>query len=155
MPAPAPTPAGPAEPAPPAPAEIVITLPAPELRVGGGPYTVPISVSGASRLSTVSLSLTYDPAILRVRTVQEGSFLRQGGVAVTFAQQVDASAGRLDITMTRTNDAVGASGSGLLAAVLVEPLAPGSATLTLSGVATSPQGTPMPLTFAPATVAVK
>jgi type II secretory pathway component GspD/PulD (secretin) len=155
MPAPAPAPAGPAEPAPPAPAEIVITLPAPELRVGGGPYTVPISVSGASRLSTVSLSLTYDPAILRVRTVQEGSFLRQGGVAVTFAQQVDASAGRLDITMTRTNDAVGASGSGLLAAVLVEPLAPGSATLTLSGVATSPQGTPMPLTFAPATVAVK
>ena len=154
-PAPSPTPGAAVEPSPPAPAQIVITTPGPELRVGGGPYTVPISVNGASRLSMVSLSLTYDPAILRVRTVQEGSFLRQGGVAVTFAQQVDADAGRLDITMTRTNDTVGASGSGLLAAVLFEPAAAGSVTLTLSGVATNPQGAPVPLAFAPVTVAVK
>jgi type II secretory pathway component GspD/PulD (secretin) len=154
-PTPAPTPAELAESPAPAPAQIVITVPAPELRVGGGPYTVPISVTGASRLSMVSLSVTYDPAILRVRTVQEGSFLRQGGMAVTFAQQVDASAGRLDITMTRTNDTVGASGSGLLAAVLFEAVAAGSVTLTPSGVATNPQGGPMPLVFTPVTVTVK
>ena len=92
---------------------------------------------------------------LRVRAVQEGSFLRQGGTSVTFTQQVDAGAGRVDISMARTGDAVGASGSGLLAAVLFEPIAPGSSTLAMSGVATNPQGGPVPLTFSPVTIVVK
>jgi hypothetical protein len=130
-------------------------LPTPEFRVGAGPYTVPISINNVSRASVVSLSLTFNPAVIRVRTVQEGSFLRQGGVAVTFTQQVDPAAGRLDITMTRTGDATGASGAGLLAAVLLEPMSAGSSTLALSGIATTPQGEPVPLTFTPATVTVK
>jgi type II secretory pathway component GspD/PulD (secretin) len=159
------TPAQPTEPAQPAPgaqppagpsvAQVLITTPGTEFRLGGGPYTVPVSVNGASRFSTVSLSLTFNAAVLRVRAVQEGSFLRQGGISVTFTQQVDAAAGRVDISMTRTGDTVGASGSGLLAAVLFEPVAAGSATLTLSGVATNPQGGPVPLSFAPVTVTVK
>jgi hypothetical protein len=109
----------------------------------------------ASRFSVVSLSLTFNPSLLRVRAVQEGSFLRQGGIAVTFTQQVDPAVGRVDISLTRTGDTVGASGAGLLAAVLFEPVAPGSVTLTLSGVATTPQGGPVPLAFTPATVTVK
>ena len=48
--------------------------------VGGGPYTVPISVTSVPRMSTVSLTITYSPGLLRVRSVQEGSFMRQGGV---------------------------------------------------------------------------
>jgi hypothetical protein len=132
-----------------------LSLPTTEFQVGAGPYTVPISINGVSQLSVISLSLTFDPAILRVRSVQEGGFLRQGGVSVTFTQQVDPAAGRLDITMTRTGDATGASGSGLLAAVLFDPVAAGSVTLALSGVGTNPQGQPVPLTLAPATVVVK
>jgi hypothetical protein len=103
----------------------------------------------------VTLPLTLNPAVLKVRAVQEGSFLRQGGIAVTFTQQVDGETGRVDISMTRTGDTVGASGSGLLAAVLFEPVAAGSATLSLSGVATNPQGGPIPLSFTPVTVTVK
>jgi hypothetical protein len=136
-------------------AQIALTTPAPEFRMGGGPYTVPISVTNASRFSVVSLSLTFDPSLLRVRAVQEGSFLRQGGVAVTFTQQVDPGVGRVDISMTRIADNVGASGAGLLAAILFEPVSPGNATLSLSGVATTPQGGPVPLSFTPVTVAVK
>jgi hypothetical protein len=146
--------------APPAPGagsvvQVVLTTPGTEFRIGEGPKIVPISVNGASRLSVVSLSLTFNPAVLRVRAVQEGSFLRQGGVSVTFAQQVDSAVGRVDISMTRTSDTVGASGSGLLASVLFEPVAAGSSPLTLSGVATNPQGGPVPMSFAPVTVVVK
>ena len=61
----------------------------PEFRVGGGPYTVPIAISNASRLSLMSVSLTYNPALVRVRSVQEGPFFRQGGVTPSFNQQVD------------------------------------------------------------------
>jgi general secretion pathway protein D len=155
-PAPSPT----AEPAPPVPqappaAQVVLTLPSGEFRVGAGPYTVPISIVGVSRLSVLSLTVTFNPAVVRVRSVQEGSFLRQGGVAVAFTQQVDAAAGRLDISMTRTGDMTGASGAGLLAAVLFEPVAPGTATLALSGVATTPQGQPVGLSMNTVSVVVR
>jgi hypothetical protein len=134
-------------------AQIVISPPGTIMRVGGGPYTVPISITNVSRLSTVALTLTFDPALLRVRAVNEGSFMRSGGANASFTQQV--SPGRVDITITRSADATGASGTGLLAAVLFEAIAPGSATLTASGAATGPGGTPMGLQFRPVTVTVQ
>ena len=78
--------------------------------VAAQPATVPISVFGASRVSTVTLSLRFDPKVLRVRLVQEGTFLASGGGTVTFAQQVDAVSGRVDITVTRAGDAAGVVG---------------------------------------------
>ena len=39
--------------------------------------------------------------------------MRQGGVNASFTQQVDAAGGRVDMTLTRGADPVGASGTGL------------------------------------------
>jgi Flp pilus assembly secretin CpaC len=163
-----PAPAAPPVPAPePAPAPAAppattgsggrITLAAPmEMRVGAGPYTVPISIAGASRLTTLSLSLTYDPAIVRLRSVQEGTFMRQGGIAATFTSQNDSTAGRVDVVITRPNDQTGAVGSGLLAAILFEPIAPGSTTINVTGVGTVVgTGAAAPLQFSPVTIPVK
>jgi general secretion pathway protein D len=134
-------------------ARVLITPPGTAFRVGQGPYNVPISITGAQRISTITLTVTFDPAILRVRSVQEGSFMRTGGVAVTFTQ--NQGTGRVDVTIARGADATGASGTGLLAAVLFDAIAPGSATLTVSGVATGPGGTAMGLQFQPVTVTVQ
>lgn len=136
-------------------AQIVLTPPGTEFRMGGGPYIVPVSMTGVSRVSVVSLTVTFNPQVLRVRAVQEGSFLRQGGVAVTFTQQVDAESGRVDISMTRTSDETGASGAGLLAAILFEPAAPGASTLSTSGIATTPQGQAIPVAFSSVAVTVR
>jgi len=133
-------------------AQVLVTPPGTQLRVGGGPYTVPVSITGVSQLSTISLTLFFDPNVLRVRTVQEGSFLRQGGVQVTFTQQVDTAAGRIDITVTRLNDPSGAAGAGLLAAVLFDVVGVGSVTLSTSGTAMTPGGVPLALEFMPVTV---
>ena len=133
-------------------AQVLVTPPGTQLRVGGGPYTVPVSITGVSQLSTISLTLFFDPNVLRVRTVQEGSFLRQGGVQVTFTQQVDTAAGRIDITVTRLNDPSGAAGAGLLAAVLFDVVGVGSVTLSTSGTAMTPGGAPLALEFMPVTV---
>jgi type II secretory pathway component GspD/PulD (secretin) len=149
-----PTPAPPATTAPPAAARVLLSA-ASEMRVGGGPYTVPVSINGATRLSTITISLTYNPSVLRVRSVQEGSFMRQGGSNATFTQQVDPAAGRVDIAITRPADQLGATGTGLLAAVLFEAVAPGTATLNVSGVGTTVGGGMAPLSFAPSTVVVK
>jgi general secretion pathway protein D len=134
-------------------AQVLISPPSPTFRVGGGPYTVALSITGAQRISTMTLTLVYDPTKLRVRAVQEGSFMRAGGVNVAFTQQ--PSGNRVDITLARGADATGASGTGVLAAVLFDAIAPGPVTLTLSGTATGPGGTAMGLRFTPVTVTVQ
>ena len=160
----APAPPAPAAPALPAPggatappgaiARITLSPPS-EMRVGSGPYTVPISIAGAARLSTLTLSITYNPALIRIRNVQEGTFMRQGGITPAFSSQVDDKSGRIDIVITRPGDKTGASTSGLLAALLVEPLAAGTGSLGLSGSASVPGGDAMSLQFLPAGVTIR
>jgi hypothetical protein len=129
---------------------VSLAPPGPEFRVDGGPYTVPISVTGASMLSSVSLTVTFNPAVLRVRAVQEGSFMRSGGVNATFTQKVDAATGRIDIAIVRASDATGVAGTGLLAAVLFDAVGGGNANLTVSGSGTGSAGSSASLQFVPA-----
>ena len=136
-------------------AEIIVTPPGLEFRVDGGPYTVPISINAASQVSTMTITLTYNPTVLRVRAVEEGSFLRQGSLEVAFTQQVDPVTGRIDIGLRRIGDSTGASGSGLLAAILFEAVAPGSVTLTAYSVAMTPAGLLVPTQSSPVTVTVR
>ncbi len=142
-------------PNPPSPATVLVSPPTTELRAGGGPYLVPISISGASRLSTVSLSITFNPAVLRVRTVQEGSLMRQGGAPATFTQKVDAAGGRVDIAVVRGGDVLGVSGTGMVAAIMFDAVAPGTSPLAVSGVGTLAGAGAAPLQFQPVTVTVK
>ena len=156
LPPPSPQPqTPPARPDVSAAAQVLVTPPGAVFRLGGGPYTIPVSISGVSQLSTISLTLLFDPNIVRVRTVQEGSFMRQGGMQVTFTQQVDTPGGRIDITVTRMSDATGAAGAGLLAAVLFDAVGAGSVTLDTSGTAMTPGGAPLALQFTPVTVSVQ
>jgi hypothetical protein len=116
---------------------------------------VPLSINNASRLSVVTLAISYNPAVLRVRTVQDGLFMRQGGNAASFTPRIDAGTGRVEIAIARTADQTGASGAGLLAALLFDAIAPGSTSITVSGIGSSPTGTPVALTFAPVSVTVR
>ena len=158
QPEPSPTPPRPetaVDPAAASAVRLVVTPPGPEMVMGGGPYTVPVSVSNVPRVSTLSVTITYNPALVRVRSVQEGSFMRQGGVTASFSQQIDPVAGRVDITVVRSQDVVGASGTGLVAALVVEPVAPGSTSFGTAGTATAPGGAPITVTSTPVAVTVK
>jgi type II secretory pathway component GspD/PulD (secretin) len=148
------TPPG-AAPAQATPAQIIVTPPGTEFRVGGGPYSTSVSVNNASRVSVLSLSITFNPAVLKVRTINEGTFMRQGGVAAVFAPRIDAAAGRVDIAVSRTGDQMGASGIGVIAAIMFDAIAPGSSQISVSGVANTPEGTPVALSFSPVTVTVR
>ena len=103
----------------------------------------------------MTITVTYNPALLRVRTVQDGTFMRQGGVAASFTPRIDAANGRVDIAIARTADQAGASGVGLLAALLFDALSPGQSTISVTGVANNPEGAPVTLTFSPVTVTVR
>jgi general secretion pathway protein D len=156
-------PAAPAQPSPLAPAggappvtqpvpssggQVLLTPPGPEFLVGAGPYTVPVSITGASQLSSVTLTITFNPAALRVRAVQEGSFMRTGGAAATFTQQVDAATGRVDIVIVRTGDQTGVAGTGLLAAIVFDAVGGGAVNFAVTAAAADPRGTPVALQFA-------
>ena len=148
-------PAAPGAAAPATQAQVIITPPGTEFRIAGGPYTVPVSINNASRVSMITLTVTYNPNVLRVRTAQDGTFMRQGGVSATFTPRIDATGGRVDIAIARTADQTGASGAGLLAALLFDAVGPGGSMIQVSGIANTPEGGPIALTFSPVTVTVR
>jgi type II secretory pathway component GspD/PulD (secretin) len=127
--------------------QIVLSPPGTDFRVGAGPYTVPVSITGASQLSSLTLTITFNPAVLRVRTVQEGTFMRSGGVQAAFTQQVDAATGRVDIAIVRPGDSTGVAGTGLLSAILFDAVGAGPANLAVTGSASAPGGGVLPLQF--------
>ena len=150
-------PAAPAGPAGAAttPAQVILTVPGTTFQVAGGPYTVPVSINNANRVSVMTLTVTYNPNVLRVRMVQDGTFMRQGGVPTSFTPRIDEKAGRVDIAIARSGDQVGATGAGLLAALLFDAVGPGSSNIQANGVASTPEGTAVTLQFSPVTVQVR
>ena len=143
--------------APPTPAiaQIIVTSPGTEFRVAGGPYTVPVSINNVARLSVITLTVTFNPNVLRARQAQDGTFMRQGGVATSFTPRIDAATGRVDIAITRTADVSGASGAGLLSALVFDAVGPGNSVIQVSGVASTPEGAPIALQFNPVNVTVR
>jgi general secretion pathway protein D len=114
-----------------------------------------LSINNASRVSVMTLTITFNPSVLRARTVQDGTFMRQGGVATSFTPRIDAAAGRVDIAIVRTGDQAGASGSGFLGALVFDAVGAGSSIIQISGVASTPEGGAVNLQFSPVTVTVR
>ena len=63
--------------------------------------------------------------------------------------------GRVDIAIVRTGDNAGASGAGLLAALMFDAIGEGSSQIQVSGVASTPEGVPISLQFSSASVTVR
>jgi general secretion pathway protein D len=144
---PAPAPASP-------PAQIVITGPTQPLTVSGVPVTIPLTVTGVSQLSSVSITVAYNPAVVKAVSVSPGTFMSQGGVTPTFTQKTDTP-GRVDIAVARANDSSGASGTGLIAGILFQPVAAGTSQITVTAVALNASGQPIAVQVVPTSVTVK
>ena len=81
--------------------------------------------------------------------------MRQGAAIVTFTPSIDATGGRVDIAQTRTSDQTGASGTGLLAALIFDAVGPGSSTIQVNGIASTPEGGPIPIQVSPVAITVR
>ena len=101
----------------------------------------------------MTLTLTFDPTKLRVRTVQEGSFMRAGGVDVAFTQQVNGRPRRHHDGAR--GDATGASGTGSARGGPVRRDCAGRRDADAERLGTGPGGTAMGLQFRPVTVTVQ
>jgi hypothetical protein len=72
-----------------------------------------------------------------------------------FKQNVDAAAGRVDMTFLRGQDMVGASGTGLVGVLMIEPVAQGTLLLSANGAGTGPAGSAISIQSTPVSVTVK
>lgn len=141
------------------PARVTITAPTPgqdgALLAGGGPYTMPIAIANAAQVTSVTLTITFNPAVMKTPTVTQGSFMMQGGTVPTFVPNVDSAGGRIDLVFSRPAGQAGASGAGLLAAISFVGGAPGVSDVSVTGVATGPNGQSVPMQFTPTRIAVR
>jgi general secretion pathway protein D len=85
-----------------------------QLKVGDT-FALQLMMQSDQAVVSVPFALGFDPQVLQVTSVSEGSFLRQGGVQASFANRVDPS-GQILITGTRSGE-TGTSGQGPLATV--------------------------------------
>ena len=136
------------------PASVAMTIPGP-MQAGQGPYTAPIQISGVTQWGSVRVTISYNPAVLKARTVTQGSFMTNGGVSTTFTPQINEAAGRIDILIGRPAGAPGVSGAGLLGAVVFDAVAAGSANLVMNVTALTPTAQPIATQVTPLSVVVK
>jgi len=132
QPAPANPPAGQAAAPQPAPAPSFGFDPATITQTKGATFAVNVLLNGAQNAYSVPLQMSYDPKVLQVVNVSNGTLLSQDGQAVALVHRDDDTTGTLQITATRPPGANGISGQGTVVTVTFMAKAPGQSTLAIS-----------------------
>jgi general secretion pathway protein D len=120
----------------------------------GSTFTVNVLLNGAQNVHTVPLQLSYDPKLLQVANVSNGTLLSQDGQIVTVSHREDE--GTLQVTATRPPGASGISGQGAVVTLTFMAKAAGQASLTIAkGGARDPAMQALPVNGATATVTIQ
>jgi general secretion pathway protein D len=98
----------------------------------GSTFAVNVVLNGAQNAYSVPLQISYDPKMLQVVNVSNGSFLSQDGQAVALVHRDDDTTGTLQITATRPPGAGGISGQGTIVTLTLMAKAAGQSTLTIA-----------------------
>lgn len=120
----------------------------------GSTFTMNVVLNGAQNVYSVPLQLSYDPKLLQVVNVSNGTLLAQDGQIVTVTHREDD--GTLQVTATRPPGASGISGQGPVVTLTFMAKAPGQGSLTIArGGARDPAMQAMPVNGAAATVTIQ
>jgi general secretion pathway protein D len=120
----------------------------------GSTFTVNVLLSGAQNVYSVPLQLSYDPKLLQVVNVSNGTLLSQDGQIVTVTHREDD--GTMQITATRPPGATGVSGQGPVVTLTFMAKAAGQGSLTIArGGARDPAMQALPVNGATATVTIQ
>lgn len=98
----------------------------------GSTFAVNVDIAGVQNAYSVPLQVNYDPKLLQVVNVSNGTFLSQDGQIVTIVKRDDDTTGTLQITASRPPGSTGVSGRGTVAILTFKAKAPGQATLQIS-----------------------
>jgi general secretion pathway protein D len=98
----------------------------------GTTFEVNVVLSGAQNAFSVPLQVNYDPKLLQVVNVSNGTLLSQDGQAVALVHRDDDSTGTLQVTASRPPGSTGISGQGSVVTLTFMAKEPGQATLAIS-----------------------
>jgi general secretion pathway protein D len=122
----------------------------------GSTFTVNVLLNGAQNVYSVPLQLSYDPKLLQVVNVSNGTLLSQDGQPVALVHRDDDTTGTLQVTATRPPGATGISGQGPVVTLTFMAKAPGQGALTIArGGARDPAMQALPVNGATATVTIQ
>jgi len=122
----------------------------------GDTFPVNLLISGAQNVYSVPVQLNYNPNLLQLVNVSNGSFLSQDGQVVTLVHREDEALGQSQITVSRPSGAGGVSGQGTVATITFVAKASGQTPLTITrGGARDPGLQPITVNGAQASVTVQ
>ncbi len=108
----------------------------------GREFRVSVVVQSAEEISSMTLNLSFNPQVLELKQVVQGSIATRLGKEVPFLQNIDNSSGTCTIGFSSTEIARGFKGSGRVASLVFESIAKGDSPLSFSSItANGPTGT--------------
>ena len=120
----------------------------------GSTFTVNVLLNGGQNIFQVPMQISYDPKLLAVANVSNGSLLSQDGQIVTVTHREDD--GTMQVVATRPPGSTGVSGQGSVVTLTLVAKAPGQASLTIArGGARDPAMQALPVNGASAAVTIQ
>ncbi len=98
----------------------------------GSTFTVNVNLTGAQNVYSVPVQMLYNPRVLQVLNVSNGTLLAQDGQTVALVNRDDSMAGILQLTASRPPGTAGISGDGTVFTITFQAKGPGQATLSVN-----------------------
>jgi general secretion pathway protein D len=98
----------------------------------GSTFTVNVNLAGGQNVSSVPLQIMYNPRVLQLLNVSNGTLLAQDGQTVALVNRDDSMAGILQVTASRPPGTAGISGDGSVFTLTFQARAPGQSTLAIN-----------------------
>jgi general secretion pathway protein D len=98
----------------------------------GTSFTVNVNLAGGQNVSSVPLQIMYNPRVLQLVNVSNGTLLAQDGQTVALVNRDDSMAGILQVTASRPPGTSGISGDGSVFTLTFQARAPGQSTLAIN-----------------------
>jgi general secretion pathway protein D len=98
----------------------------------GSTFTVNVNLAGGQNVFSVPLQIMYNPRVLQLLNVSNGTLLSQDGQTVALVNRDDSMAGILQVTASRPPGTNGISGDGSVFTLTFQARTPGQSTLSIN-----------------------
>lgn len=98
----------------------------------GSTFTVNVNLTGGQNVFSVPVQLLYNPRVLQLLNVSNGTMLSQDGQTIALVNRDDSMAGILQLTASRPPGTNGISGDGSVFTLTFQARAPGQSTLSIN-----------------------
>ena len=127
-----------------------------ELSRNRGEFRITVNLQSSQSVGSLSLNLSFNSQIIRLKDVTEGPLVKQLGQDVPFLKHVDNAAGACTIGLSSPDLSKGIKAAGNLAVLLFETVSAGETQIAVSGVtANGPGGQVISFTTRNARVVVR